>query len=75
MPCKAECKICVNAINDCIVCNQGSVISGRECLNSCPEGYYITVIGTCFKCDAACTRCYGSQNSMCTECVDGQYLT
>jgi proprotein convertase subtilisin/kexin type 5 len=46
--CKPACKICINAIDDCIVCNPGSVISGRECLNSCPLGYYITVIGTCF---------------------------
>lgn len=67
--------ICVNAIDDCIVCNTGSVISGRECLNSCPPGYYITVIGTCFACDSTCARCYGAQNSMCYECVSGQYLT
>ncbi|TNV75036.1 hypothetical protein FGO68_gene6423 [Halteria grandinella] len=75
VPCKSACKICVNAFDDCIVCNPGSVISGRECLNSCPEGYYITVIGTCFQCDPACSRCQGSQNSMCSECVPGQYLT
>ena len=37
-PCKPECKICVSAIDDCIVCNAGSVISGRQCLNSCPAG-------------------------------------
>ena len=63
--CKAECKICVNAINDCIVCNTGSVISGRECLNSCPERSYITIIGTCFACDPQCKVCYGAMNSMC----------
>ena len=73
--CKPECKICVRAIDDCIVCNEGSVIAGRQCLNSCPEKSYITIIGTCFGCDPSCQKCYGAMNSMCTQCTTGNYLT
>lgn len=69
--CNSACKICVGAIDDCIVCNEGSVISGRSCLNSCPAKSYITVIGTCFPCDPACNICTGAMNSMCSECVAG----
>jgi|LauGreDrversion4_2_1035121.scaffolds.fasta_scaffold77767_3 hypothetical protein len=70
-PCNAACMICVSAFDDCIVCNKGSVISGRSCLNSCPAKSYITEIGTCFPCDPSCQICRGAMNSMCSECVSG----
>jgi len=51
------------------------VISGRECLSSCPESTYMTETGTCFKCDKSCRNCTGAMASMCQECSPGYYLT
>lgn len=73
--CSPACMVCVSNSTDCIVCTPGSVISGRECLNTCPPGSYITQIGTCFACDPACSSCYGSLNSQCYVCSPGYYLT
>jgi len=67
--------VCISAKDDCIVCNPGSVISGRSCLNSCPVGSYITPIGTCFSCDESCAICSGALNSMCSKCNPGYYQT
>lgn len=58
-PCASHCAACVGGREDeCVICEEGYLLSRGVCLSSCPEDTYISPTG-CSKCHHFCTSCSG----------------
>jgi proprotein convertase subtilisin/kexin type 5 len=70
--CNPACSACTGpAIDQCLGCVEGYLISGTTCSPGCPKGKYLAN-GKCPTCDASCSAC--SDGSTCTECTGTLYL-
>lgn len=55
----------------CTLCNELVLFNG-ECLEECPEGYYLDKEGECQKCDEKCKSC--RRESECETCNENEFL-
>eukprot|EP00826_Nyctotherus_ovalis_P054821 TRINITY_DN7216_c0_g1_i18.p1 TRINITY_DN7216_c0_g1~~TRINITY_DN7216_c0_g1_i18.p1 ORF type:complete len:1613 (-),score=317.99 TRINITY_DN7216_c0_g1_i18:229-5067(-) len=71
-PCENNCLTCESA-TDCYSCVENKVFltSAKKCIDSCPEGYYVSN-GECHYCPKSCKTCLGKEN--CISCVEGLYF-
>ena len=81
--CAPACATCFgNSSSECYSCANGWYLSGTECLNPCPSGYWgNNATRTCQQCFAntssspfSCATCSAGSNSSCTSCNAGSYL-
>lgn len=56
---------CLNCGAMCSVCE-----SETKC-STCNDGYYVSLLGDCLKCNEICTECVGPSETNCTSCTDG----
>ncbi|CAD8093460.1 unnamed protein product [Paramecium primaurelia] len=72
--CNSKCKECdgPNA-TDCTECSAPLVKQGRECLDSCIEGY-VVVDQVCVSCHYTCDQCIGNDIQECISCSLGLFL-
>ncbi|KAJ7897319.1 insulin-like growth factor binding protein [Mycena olivaceomarginata] len=80
--CGAKCTTCeianfgvsstVNQLK-CTGCLKGTVLSGGQCIDSCPTGTFLSPKDnvTCTACDASCSTCSGSPTT-CLTCPSNQ---
>ncbi|KAJ6520275.1 insulin-like growth factor binding protein [Mycena sanguinolenta] len=80
--CGAKCTSCeiagfnvastVNALK-CTACLKGTVLSGGQCIDSCPTGTFLSPTDnvTCTACDSSCSTCSGS-STFCLTCPTNQ---
>ncbi|KAF8204328.1 insulin-like growth factor binding protein [Mycena galopus ATCC 62051] len=80
--CGAKCTTCeiasfnvASTVNElkCTGCLKGSVLSGGECIDSCPTGTFLSPADnvTCTACDPSCSTCSGSSTT-CLTCPSNQ---
>ncbi|KAJ6523452.1 insulin-like growth factor binding protein, partial [Mycena vulgaris] len=80
--CGAKCTSCeiasfsvASTVNQlkCTGCLKGTVLSGGQCIDSCPTGAFLSPKDnvTCTACDSSCSTCTGSATS-CLTCPSGQ---
>ncbi|KAJ6606202.1 growth factor receptor domain-containing protein [Mycena vulgaris] len=80
--CGAKCTSCeiasfsvASTVNQlkCTGCLKGTVLSGGQCIDSCPTGTFLSPKDnvTCTACDPSCSTCTGSATS-CLTCPSGQ---
>lgn len=65
--CSNVCAQCLGADDYCTQCIEGMYFLDYQCLDECPNGYYVNN-SECLACDSGCKKC--SQNS-CDECSIG----
>lgn len=70
--CHSSCATCSGEKdNECLSCNNGSLIDGKCYYDDCPNGYYKSTNGTCVKCNPNCLTCNGESengNNHCLSC-------
>ncbi|KAJ7700853.1 insulin-like growth factor binding protein [Mycena rosella] len=80
--CGAKCTSCeiasfnvASTVNQlkCTGCLKGTVLSGGQCIDSCPTGTFLSPKDnvTCTACDPSCSTCSGSATT-CLTCPSGQ---
>ncbi|KAJ7269285.1 insulin-like growth factor binding protein [Mycena haematopus] len=80
--CGAKCTSCeiasfnvASTVNQlkCTGCLKGTVLSGGQCIDSCPAGTFLSPTDnvTCTACDPSCSTCSGSSTS-CLTCRSNQ---
>lgn len=75
LECDADnCDVCVQGnSNICKTCMQGWYLLGTGCVQSCPDGQFISIAsGRCELCHPSCKTCMGN-GDVCTSC-DSQYF-
>ncbi|KAF7337625.1 Extracellular matrix protein FRAS1 [Mycena sanguinolenta] len=80
--CGAKCTSCeiadfnvASTVNQlkCTGCLKGTVLSGGQCIDSCPTGTFLSPTDnvTCTTCDSSCSTCSGS-STFCLTCPSNQ---
>jgi proprotein convertase subtilisin/kexin type 5 len=77
LPCHASCSSCEGpGAASCLTCMTGLVSYMGECLNTCPNQTYESMVGNhrvCRPCHASCASCLKSDR--CTRCPHGSVLS
>lgn len=65
--CSSECGTCFNTKNNCTSCSQNKYFLNNQCVNVCPNNYYIES-KQCLKCHISCSSCTGGDAFNCLQC-------
>lgn len=59
--CQSQCLTCANSTH-CLTCMDSLVLLNNQCVEECPEGYYLNN-QECVQCHPICSTCKGKYSS------------
>jgi len=72
--CADPCSTCVGSGTTCTACLDGKVLLGSTCVDSCPDGTYLSGSpAQCLSCTSPCATC-NTTATLCSTCVNGYSL-